>query len=127
MDYIGGIIKACKNAAKCPKCGNSMLYVIQGEMFGTKWKRLKEEGLKREKQYTNYGILFGDDRDCTWICKKCNTEYDDYIEEIYNDCKVAKFSCIPKAYCGNLKKIKEKYGFQKNANCKDCFHFITKR
>lgn len=97
---------------------------------GIVWKqveKIKRRRLEYEKQYTNFGILFGDDRDCTWICKNCNIEYDDYIEEIYTDCKVVKHGCIPKAYCGKLSEIKKKYGIEKKSSCQNCKHFKSKR
>lgn len=122
------VIERARKHYKCPFCNNEVTTVHLGEGFGKNANYISNIEKKEKLKITFFGIIFGDDRDCCFICDVCDKEFNENMEyiEYINDCMIIQTGCILKKDCRNYTALKNKYkGYKlKSADiCKKCKHY----
>ena len=75
MDCIEQAIKLGKQHKLCPNCNNELTIVICGGLFGERYKKIKESGIK----YTS-GCCYDQERYC---CEDCKEYYDGNFKSLW--------------------------------------------
>lgn len=104
-------IERARKHYKCPYCNCEVFTVKLGESFGKKAEELKKIAKNEELKIDFFGVIYGDDRDSSFICHQCNKEFNENMEEIeyINDCLIMQSGCILKQDCKKYSSMRNKY------------------
>lgn len=81
-DYIDRCIERAKLHNKCQKCNEELTTVINGEIWENRVIKLRKIITEQNLKIEMFGVIYGDDRDCDYICRNCGEVYDYMLRSI---------------------------------------------
>ena len=121
-------IQNARRHYKCPYCNNEVSTIKLGELWGKEAQNFMNTVKNEKLKIIFLGVIFGDDRDPSYICNNCNKEFDENMKlmEYIDDCLIIQTGCILKKDCKNYTALKNKYkGYKLKSEtlCKKCKYY----